>query len=123
MEPDLELWLEFEGNANDSSGNNRDGTITGDTWFTDGIIGQGMEKDNNEDSIVITGYKGILGDSSFTVSAWVAPNPGQTGCIVGWGAHHTGFPGQGCEFRINSGRLRVDHGGGNIQGDTVMNEG
>ena len=68
----------------------------------------------------ITGYKGVLGASAITVAAWVNTSSDATGAIIGWGPNVNG---QRFGFRIDAGRLRTEHHAGNIQGDTVMNDG
>jgi len=70
--------------------------------------------------VEITGYKGILGSSAVTVTAWVKTSSTDTGAIVGWGPD---VAGQRFGFRVDVGRLRIEHAGGNVQGDTLVNDG
>ena len=123
VEPDtasLVAYYEFEGTTNDSSGNGRHGTAVGDPAFVAGKIGQAISFDGIGDYVEITGYKGILGPSAVTVTAWINTISTETGAIVGWGPNTAG---QRFGFRINANRLRLEHQGGNIQGDTNVNDG
>ena len=111
----------FEGNANDSVGALH-GTLVGNAEFVPGQQGQALSLNTVTvtDYVEITGYKGILGASAITIAAWVNTSSDATGAIVGWGPN---VAGQRFGFRINAGRLRTEHAGGNVQGDTVMNDG
>jgi len=116
----LVAHYEFEGNANDSSGNGLHGTAVGDPIFVAGKVGQAISLDGIGDYVEITGYKGILGPNAITVTAWINTISTETGEIVGWGPN---IAGQRFGFRINANRLRMEHQGGNIQGDTNVNDG
>jgi len=116
----LQAHYEFEGNTNDSSGNARHGTAAGNPIFGAGRIGQAIGLDGLGDYVNIDGYKGVLGSSAITVTAWIKTDSTDTGVIVGWG---TGVGGQRFGFRVDVGRLRIEHHGGNIQGDTSVNDG
>ena len=86
------------------------------------MIGQAIGFDGLDDYVEITSYKGVVGDGSDTaawsVSAWIRTSG--NGEVVGWGS--TGA-GNRMEFRINAGRTRAEGGGGNTQGDTMVNDG
>jgi len=110
----------FEGNFEDSSGNARHGTAMGEPNFVAGKVGQAISLDGIGDYVEITGYKGILGPNAVTVTAWINTISTETGTIVNWGTQSNG---QRVDFRVNADRLRVEHGGGNIQGDTNVNDG
>ena len=126
-DPNLVGWWTFEGNAADMSGNGRDGTLVGAADFGEGISGQGLVLYDNG-YVNIDGWPGVLGSSGITVSAWVrswSMGTGDTGsascdAIVGWGPN---VATNRFGFRINAGRLRHEHHGGNVQGDTVMADG
>jgi hypothetical protein len=111
----------FEGNANDSVGGLH-GTLVGNADFAPGPQGQALSINTVTitDYVEIVGYQGILGASPVTVSAWVNTDSDATGTIVGWGPN---VAGQRFCFRINAGRLRTEHEGGNVQGDTAINDG
>ncbi len=124
----LQAHYEFEGNTNDSSGNARNGTEMDNPFFEAGKIGQAISFDGFNDYVEITGYKGILGSSAVTVTAWIrtssagTTNTGldSTNAIVGWGPD---VAGERFGFRVDAGRLRAEHAGGNIQGDTLVSDG
>jgi len=121
-EPDtvgLAAHYEFEGTTNDSSGNGRNGTAVGDPIFVAGKVGQAISLDGIGDYVEITGYKGILGPNAVTVTAWIKTAT-ETGTIVNWGTQSNG---QRIDFRVNANRLRLEPGGGNVQGDSNVNDG
>jgi hypothetical protein len=55
-----------------------------------------------------------------TASAWINTTTMVTGTIVGWGPN---VDGQRFGFRINDDRIRMEHAGGNVQGDSNVNDG
>jgi hypothetical protein len=114
----LQAHYEFEGNTNDSSGNARNGTAVGNPIFGAGRIGQSIGFDGLTDYVNIDGYKGILGSSAISVTAWIKTSSTDTGAIVGWGPD---VAGERFGFRVDAGRLRAEHAGGNVQGDTSVN--
>ena len=116
----LQVHYEFEGNTNDSSGNARHGTAAGNPIFGEGKIGQAIGLDGLGDYVNIDGYKGVLGSSAITVTAWIKTTNTDTAAIVGWGPN---VAGQRFGFRVDAGRLRLEHQGGNVQGDTAVNDG
>jgi len=116
----LQAHYEFEGTTNDSSGNARNGTAMGNPVFVAGRVGQAISFDGLNNYVEITGYKGILGSSAITVTAWIKTSSTDTGAIVGWGPD---VAGQRLGFRVDVGRLRVEHAGGNIQGYALVNDG
>jgi len=54
------------------------------------------------------------------VTAWINTTTTGTGTIVGWGAN---IAGQRFGFRVNDDRIRMEHQGGNVQGDSNVNDG
>ena len=125
---DLQAHYEFEGNTNDSSGNARNGTEVGSPFFEAGKVGQAISLNGLGDYVEIAGYKGVLGSSAVTVTAWVRTTStgttdggsDSTNAIVGWGS---GGASERFGFRIDDGRLRIEHAGGNIQGQSNMADG
>jgi len=115
---------EFEGNTNDISGNGLHGTVMGNPTFVAGKVGQAISLDGFNDYVEITGYKGILGPNAVTVTAWINTTNTGTGAtsnaIVGWGPN---VDGQRFGFRIDDSRLRTEHAGGNVQGDSYVADG
>ena len=113
----LVAWWKLDGSGSgivvDSSGNEHHGTLHGDAHYALGYDGEALELDGSGDFAVIDGFKGVLGTSAFSVTAWIRTS--SNGEIVGWGSTGTS---QRAEFWINGGRLRIDTNGGNVQGDT-----
>ncbi|MHC4596944.1 MAG: LamG domain-containing protein, partial [Planctomycetota bacterium] len=115
---------QLDGNFDDSSGNGRHGTAMGNPTFVAGRIGQAISLDGMGDYVNITGYKGILVDTNnvqqpFTIACWFKTTG--NGELVTWG--ETSPVGHRMTFRVNGGRLRTEHGDGNIQGDRACNDG
>jgi len=116
--PNLVGWWTFDGHALDVSGNDRHGTLHGSPQYGPGVFGEALEFQDNPDYVTIDGYKGVLGTSAFSITAWVkTANTANIEQIVHWGAQ---VGGQRVEFRINSTRLRISHGNGNVQGNTDL---
>ncbi|HUV63360.1 MAG TPA: LamG domain-containing protein, partial [Sedimentisphaerales bacterium] len=113
----LQAQYPFEGNTNDSSGNGRNGTAMGGPLFAAGQVGQAISLDGIDDYVEITGYKGILGGGAFSIAAWVRSTSTGDATMVCWGASTLG---QRVDFRLFEGRLRVEHGNGNLQANTVL---
>ena len=119
-DPNLVGWWKFDGDALDTSGNERHGTLNGSPTFGPGVFGQALEFQDNPDYVTIDGYKGILGTHAFSITAWVKTTNTAIEQIVHWGTHSGG---QRVEFRINGNRLRISHGDGNVQGNTDLTDG
>jgi len=67
----LVAHYEFEGNANDSSGNGNDGTEHGGVSYVDGMIGQAGRFDGVDDWILIKNNDSLNITKAITMSAWV----------------------------------------------------
>ncbi len=111
------------GVLSDSSVYGRQGTLLnmdGAAWV-EGKVGNGLEFDGIDDSVEITGYRGIGGKRSRTCSAWIRTDaPGRV--IIVWGA--SGVPGGVWEFSTTAaGQLRVGVGGGFIEGTADVCDG
>jgi hypothetical protein len=117
-EANLMGWWKFDGNGLDSSGNGRDGSLVRDAHYEAGYAGQALALDGDGDCFTVDGYRGILSADPVTVAAWV--NTTGDGTMVYWG-RNAGR--RRVDFRISAGRLRVEHGSGNLQGDTSLNDG
>jgi hypothetical protein len=112
----LQAQYAFDGNANDSSGKGRNGTIQGGATFAAGQAGQALSLDGVDDAVSITGYKGLLADAggvqhAFTVCAWIKTMTNSMD-IIAWG---TDANTQRMNFRVDT-VLRVEYGGGSIRG-------
>jgi hypothetical protein len=131
VDPDpagLELKFDLDGNAADSSGKERNGTIVGDPVFEAGVLGQALTFDGVDDYITVDGYKGIVADMTdpdnpvqqpFTIACWFKTL--DNGEMVTWG---TNAGRQRMTFRIDGGRLRTEHGAGAQRGVTnTCNDG
>jgi len=123
----LQAHYEFEGTTNDSSGNARHGTAMGNPVFVVGKIGQAISFDFFNDYVKIDGYKGITATNdlqpAFSIACWMKTNGDGDGTMVSWGSSD-GAPigGQNCTFRIVGGKLRVQHGDGNLSGNTRVDD-
>jgi len=114
-------WWKFDGDGLDASGNSHNGTLEGDAHFVEGYSGQALSLDGDGDFFTVNDYKGLMSTSDVTVTAWVnTMATGDQADITYWGRNSGG---RRVDFRINNGRLRVEHGGGNLQGDTNLNDG
>ncbi|MHC4369116.1 MAG: LamG-like jellyroll fold domain-containing protein, partial [Planctomycetota bacterium] len=128
VEPDpvnLAGHWQFDGNLNDRSGSSRHGAAVGGPVFIAGKSGQAIELDGVDDYVTITGYKGVLADAGgvqqpFTLTAWVKTTDSGDRTIASWGTNSSKLR---VDFRLFEGRLRVEHGSGNRQGDTTLNDG
>ncbi len=119
-DPSLMGYWKFNGDWLDSSGHNRTGVPSGNAQFGPGLDGQGLLLDGSGDYVTITGYKGILGNNPFSIALWATSTSTGDITMVNWGSSTNG---QRVDFRLYQGRLRVEHGNGNLQGNTALNNG
>jgi hypothetical protein len=119
-DPSLMGYWKFEGDTLDSSGHDRPGTLVGNATFALGLDGQALSLDGSGDYMRVDSYMGILGGNPFTITAWVSATDAGDRTMVCWGAATNG---QRVDFRTYQGRLRVEHGNGNLQGNTALNDG
>ncbi len=109
--------------ALDSSGNGHDGTLLNmdESDWVSGKDGTALDFDGVGDRVQIYGYKGIEGDVSRTVCAWIRTTDTK-GEIVSWGPN--AMPGGRWVILTESnGHLRVEVGGGSIVGSTLVCDG
>ena len=107
----------------DSSGNNHNGTVLGNTLQSSsgGKINGAVKLDGNGDFVKITGYKGITGSNPRTITAWIKTDFAN-GEIVSWGLG--GSAGSRWVLRIDEyGRLGIIAGAGATTATTVVNDG
>jgi hypothetical protein len=113
-------YYRLDGDYKDASGNGRNGTAVGGPTFVAGKSGQAVSLDGAGDYITIDSWQGILGSSPFTISLWVNSTAVDDRTMVCWGGATNGTR---VDFRLYQGRLRVEHGNGNLQGNTVLADG
>jgi len=119
-DPNLMGRWKFDGDGLDSSGNGRNGTLMGGATFGTGHSGQALALDGADDYFTVNGYKGILSGGAFSVTAWINSTTTTDATIAYWGRQAAGAR---VDFRLFEGRLRVEHGNGNRQGNTVVADG
>ena len=111
----LVLYLPFDGNTDDHSGNNNHGTATGNLNFSDDSIKGKSAHFNGTDSYIRFLNPTQLFESEFTISAWVYTH-GKGGVIFSkysWGA-----PGGGKGFTLS---LTTENGDGTgFNGSTLF---
>jgi len=128
-DPNLLGWwkLENEGSGAvvDSSGHDNHGTLHGDPQWIDGYDGGALEFDGVDDYVNIDGYKGISAidgvQQEFSIANWfrITARSGDNEMVT-WGTN-TGT--QRLSWRVHEGRLRTEHGDGNLRGNTYVNDG
>jgi len=77
VEPDaanLVAQYAFDGNANDGSGNGRNGAVNGTPTYVAGVDGQAIHLNGSTDYVVV-GSVGISGVAPRTIAGWVKPDP------------------------------------------------
>ncbi|MCP4450207.1 MAG: hypothetical protein GY809_02000 [Planctomycetes bacterium] len=80
---------DFEGNANDVSGNGNNGTVNGDAQFSTGHTGSAIDCDGIDDYVStdkVASQLGIGGNAPRTISSWVFTRSFQDGGIYDVGA-------------------------------------
>jgi parallel beta-helix repeat protein len=120
---DLEAHWKLDGNADDSSGNDRHGILYGGpAWATERSVDGAIQLDGLDDYVEIPGYTGISGGASRTCSAWIKTTAAESGQIVSWGSSADG---QKWTFRTESdGALGVGIWNGYIKTTTrFVNDG
>jgi hypothetical protein len=92
----------------------------GNATFAAGLDGQALTLDGSGDYMRVDSYLGVLGGNPFTIVAWVNTTDTGDRTMVNWGSSTNG---QRVDFRTYQGRLRVEHGNGNLQGNTNLANG
>ena len=72
-------WWPFNGNANDESGNNNNGTVNGATLSTDRFGNVGSAYDFDSGSLISIPNSNSLNPASITMNAWVFDNGSSPG--------------------------------------------
>lgn len=111
--------------AQDVSGNGRDGAVAGTAVWGTGKVGGALQFDGVDDQVVVTGWKGISGGSSRTISAWIKTSSTADQAIVAWGKNDTN---KKWIFRVQDdngivGALRCEVNGGHIVGHVNVADG
>ena len=102
----------------------QNGTFRGGMSRVGGYFGGGVQFNGVSQHIELTGYKGILGTSSRSVTVWINTTVG--GAVTHWGAGATGARWTlrvGDELGGGNGALRLEVGGGQIVGTTDLRDG
>ena len=116
----LEGYWPLDSDAQDASGNERHGTpIAGAHFISNGMHGGALELDGTDDYISVDGYKGIFGPP-WTLACWIQTTVAGEPEMLSWGSEGGGLK---VEFRLDAGRLRIEHGNGNNRSETLVNDG
>jgi len=116
----LEGYWPLDSDAQDFSGNERHGALIADAHLvTDGVHGGALELDGTDDYVSVDGYKGIMGPP-WTLACWIQTTAGAEPEMLSWGSEGGGLK---VEFRLDAGRLRIEHGNGNNRSETLVNDG
>ncbi len=118
LDPDPHLmgWWTFDDvsgkTVKDSSKHGRDGALQGGLSLKDnsvpGRVGRALQFDGKDNLVEITGYKGVSGTKSRTITAWIKTKTSR-GEILSWGSEDFGKMWTLCFIR---GRLGVTPRGG-----------
>jgi len=73
IDPDLVGWWRLDGNANDSSGNNNHGTLSGNPQWVAGKIGGALEFDGTDVYIDCGNGPSLDITGEITIAAWIYP--------------------------------------------------
>jgi len=123
-DPNLMGYWKLDGNAEDSSGNDRHGTVMGGAQFGPGVVNEALVgMDGSDDYVNIDGYKGILGTHPWSAGAWImASGTANHRSCLGWGNNVNM---QRIEIRLmqNTNILRANHGSGNVNTQNALDAG
>jgi len=116
----LEGYWPLDGDAQDFSGNERHGTLIADAHIVNnGMHGGALELDGTDDHVSVDGYKGIMGPP-WTLACWIQTTASGEPEMLSWGSEGGGLK---VEFRLDAGRVRIEHGNGNNRSETIVNDG
>ena len=115
----LQLHLPFDetsgDTANDQSIYLRNGLLVNSPVWSSGTIGGAIDFDGTDDYVDVTGYPGILSNTSRTCCAWIKTAVG--GDILGWGSNESA--GAKWRFQVTAtGLLSIQLQGGKLNSDT-----
>ncbi|MHC4166445.1 MAG: LamG-like jellyroll fold domain-containing protein [Planctomycetota bacterium] len=103
-------YWNFDGNANDSSGNNVESTEYGNPVYVPGVIGEAIEFDGSGQQVHITGFSAIQNQDEMTVCMWAKADNPSGGQQVMWFTNEDGSYGR-IRFRLNGGDWQWRSGG------------
>ena len=113
------LWR-FDGNAEDSSGNDNHGTVCGEESYIDSLMGQALIFDGIDDYVDCGAAVDDSITTGITLEAWIKPAFKQNGGIVS--SDITDSSKKGYDFFLwasgTYGRLYIDFGNGSSRGRT-----
>ncbi|MFK5894256.1 MAG: RHS repeat-associated core domain-containing protein [Pseudomonadota bacterium] len=89
LDDGLVAHYEFEGNANDSSGNGNDGTEFGGVTYTTGVKGQAASFDGVDDYVDVPHSNTLNLNRPLTISLWMKPQSQTSGLINSHGIRAT----------------------------------
>jgi hypothetical protein len=123
----LLAYYPLNGDYQDASGNGRHGVAVDDmgNFFIDGVSGQALDLSSGNGYVEIPGFKGITANDgvqqAFSISNWftITETSGDHEMVT-WGASPAT---ERLTWRVHEGRLRTEHGGGNLRGNTYVNDG
>ncbi|MHC4174063.1 MAG: LamG-like jellyroll fold domain-containing protein [Planctomycetota bacterium] len=122
-DPNLLGWWKFDGDALDSSGNERHGTPVGGPQYVEGVFNQALEFDGTDDRVNIVGYKGVSVGNPWSFAAWFrTTSDGERRNLICWGASGGG---NRLTVRIHHTEpdIRVASGDGNVNTARWVNDG
>ena len=120
QDPNLMGWWKLDGDALDSSGNDRHGTLRGAPQYVPGAVNEALEFNGSADYVNIDGYQGVLGTHAWSAGAWIrASGTTDHRSCLGWG-NNVNL--QRIEIRLLNGSniLRANHGAGNANTQTAL---
>ena len=82
LDDGLVAYYEFEGDANDSSGNGNNGTEYGGVAYADGVIGKAAKFDGVDDYLDLGNFTYMKNNEEFSVSFWTKFSSGQNSRII-----------------------------------------
>ena len=84
-----------------------------------GVKGNGLNFGGAGEHVIVKGFKGIVGDKSRTVTAWIKTSD-ENGSILSWGACNGN--GELWDLAVIDGNLAIDVGGGALVSNVSVND-
>ncbi len=108
VDPNLLLWLKFDGDATDSSGYQRHGTENGVPAYVDGYDDRAIELDGDDDWVNISNPGNFNFETDFTWAAWIRTT--SNGTILARAPATGDWARGGKTFFLRDGSIGVDVG-------------